>query len=36
MHHLEEASLRETTSEKKEEEEEHLAAEAVALRRTWT
>ena len=36
MHHLEEASLRETTSEKKEEEEEHLAAEALALRRTWT
>ena len=31
MQHLEEASLRETTSAKKEEEEEHLAAEALAL-----
>jgi len=35
MQHLEEASLRETTLAKKEE-EEHLAAEALALRRTCT
>jgi len=35
MQHLEEASLRETTSAKKEE-EEHLAAEELALRHTWT